>query len=252
MAYLPSNSSMTPELMKAFQEFLKQQISSSPAPSSRYTAGQLREHPGLAVSGVNPALIPPPIGGRGNRGNAGMNAKRRAYYTNTTGYKSGRAPKAPATQAEADRNQSAIDAQFAQAGGGPVAPKWTPSTPPGKKYPSAKFGWEQNRRGNQPPTPAIKYGDMAEGDASPADSARIASGNFQDTDFNSMASGGKSGIRQAYGGATRPGQQYNIEDLDREIAEEQERERLRNLRAANGFSVPPSGPGRKGARPANP
>lgn len=252
MAYLPSNSSMTPELMKAFQEFLKQQISSSPAPSSRYTAGQLREHPGLAVSGVNPALIPPSIGGRGNRGNAGMNAKRRAYYTNTTGYKSGRAPKAPATQAEADRNQSAIDAQFAQAGGGPVAPKWTPSTPPGKKYPSAKFGWEQNRRGNQPPTPAIKYGDMAEGDASPADSARIASGNFQDTDFNSMASGGKSGIRQAYGGATRPGQQYNIEDLDREIAEEQERERLRNLRAANGFSVPPSGPGRKGARPANP
>jgi hypothetical protein len=189
MAYLPSNSSMTPELMKAFQEFLKQQISSSPAPSSRYTAGQLREHPGLKVSGVDPALIPPSIGGRGNRGNAGMNAKRRAV-------KGGMGP--------AFRPQLHVD-----------NPKQARNEIPRLSRPVGRRS-----------APSISN-TLAPGGIPEANENRIAQGNMTDSDFQSFAAGGQSGERQAFIGATKPSATYDLADLDAQIEEEKKKMRLR-------------------------
>jgi len=181
---------MTPELMKAFQEFLKQQISSSPAPSSRYTAGQLREHPGLAVSGINPALIPPAIGGRGNRGNAGMNSKRRAVK------------------------------------GSVVRPAWGPQLHVDKRdqprneipHPSRFAG-----RGRQ----TSISNTLAPGGIPAADANRVAQGNMTDSDFQSFAAGGQSGERQAFIGATKPSATYDLADLDAQIEEEKKKMRVR-------------------------
>jgi len=190
MAYTPSNSSMTPELMKAFQEFLKQQISSSPAPSSRYTAGQLREHPGLAVSGINPAFIPPSIGGRGNRGNASMNAKRRAVKGNV------------------------------------VRPAWRPQLHvDNPKQPRNEIPHPSSFAGRRRQTSISNT--LAPGGIPAADANRVAQGNMTDSDFQSFAAGGQSGERQAYLGAMQPSQNYNLADLDAQIEEEKKKMRVR-------------------------
>lgn len=195
MAYIPSNSSLSPDLMKAFQEFLKQQISSSTAPSSRYTADQLREHPGLAVSGINPAYIPPSVSGRGNRGNAGMNAKRRAVK------------------------------------GSVVRPAWRPQLHVDKRdQPRNEIPRSKSLFGRFAKTPSSTpiSNTLAPGGIPAADANRIAQGNMTGSDFQSFAAGGKSGERQAYLGTTDTSQAvYDYDVLDAQIEAEKKKMRER-------------------------
>jgi hypothetical protein len=244
--------------MKAFQEFLKQQISSSTAPSSRYTARQLREHPGLAVSGINPAFIPPSVGGfSGNRGNAGMNAKRRASYTNTPQSRESRetardraiAAKAKAAQNQASTDadamttaraiQESMDARFAGKAAPTWATDWLRDHPPEKKRDTQPrntighgisiAGIPRSRRTPPPPTASDRYRNLPEGGSGSLD--------------------GKDAIRREWADQNLDfgeKERLSLEEID-EMIEEQLR--IQSGNSKENAPEEPSGPGRKGMRP---
>jgi hypothetical protein len=278
MAYLPSNSSLTSDQMQAFQEFLSQFFQNN-APSSRYTDSQRREHPGLAVSGVNPALIPPSVGGlRGNVGNAGVNARRRASYTNKSQSRDSmqrakervsvaqakaaqdRASTDPDAMTTARAIQESIDAQFAGKPAPTWASDWLRDHPQDKKrdtQPRNTIGHGSSSvlRGGRkiapppaPPTASDRYRNLPEG----------GSGSLE----------GKEAIRREWADQNLDfGEKEALspEEIDEMIDDQLRRQAANDAKeAANssasqaGFSAvnpnakapeEPQGPGRKGARP---
>jgi hypothetical protein len=274
MAYLPSNSSLTSDQMQAFQEFLSQFFQNS-APSSRYTDSQRREHPGLAVSGVNPALIPPSVGGRGNRGNAGVNASRRASYTNKSQSRDSmqrakervsvaqakaaqdRASTDPDAMTTARAIQESMEARFAGKPAPTWASDWLRDHPQNKERDTQPrntigFGSSAVVRGSKrtppPPTASDRYRNLPEG----------GSGSLE----------GKEAIRREWADQNLDfGEKEALspEEIDEMIEDQLRRQAANDAKEAAGFSASqagfsavnpnakapeePQGPGRKGARP---